>query len=161
MAHMPPGRYQGVTYFCSTAGCWVILDPVGRIAPKASSHLAEADTLALFDDARCRCVGIGRARGCVQLWQHRRSSQYTAMQRLLTSVWMQHAVGPDTCVVMGVSSSPPMHLCNLSSQKYCRSVCKRGMAIGDCHDDTHVHCCRVFDAAGAPTSSCARRLWAC
>jgi hypothetical protein len=52
---MPPGRYRGVTYFCPAAGCWVILDPVGRLSPKASSHLAEADTLALFDDARCRC----------------------------------------------------------------------------------------------------------
>ena len=55
LAHMPPGRYRGVTYFCPAAGCWVILDPVGRASPKASSHLAEADTLALFDDARCRC----------------------------------------------------------------------------------------------------------
>ena len=56
MDNMRPGRYRGVTYFCPAAGCWVILDPVGRLAPRRSSHLVEAETLALFDDARCRYV---------------------------------------------------------------------------------------------------------
>jgi hypothetical protein len=51
---MAPGRYRGVTYFCRDAGCWVILDTAGSLAPRTSSHLREAETLALFDDARCR-----------------------------------------------------------------------------------------------------------
>jgi hypothetical protein len=52
--HMPPGRYRGVTYFCRDDNCWVILDTAGSLAPRTSSHLREAETLALFDDARCR-----------------------------------------------------------------------------------------------------------
>lgn len=54
LTHMPPGRYRGVTYFCRDEGSWMILDTAGSLAPRTSSHLREAETLALFDDARCR-----------------------------------------------------------------------------------------------------------
>lgn len=54
LARAPPGRYRGVTYFCRSAGCWVILDAAGRLSPKGASHLRESETLAVFDDARCR-----------------------------------------------------------------------------------------------------------
>lgn len=56
-----PG-FSGVTYY-SAAGSASTLDNEGRDLPARASPVREADTLAIYDDARCRGADL-KARGC-------------------------------------------------------------------------------------------------
>jgi hypothetical protein len=47
-------RYQGACYYDAGAHGWAILTPNGRCLPRHTSPIAERDTFAIFDDARCR-----------------------------------------------------------------------------------------------------------
>lgn len=51
---MDPSRYQGVCFFDTDAKQWAICDTTGRCMPRHSSPVAERDTFAIFDEARCR-----------------------------------------------------------------------------------------------------------
>ncbi|KXZ49831.1 hypothetical protein GPECTOR_19g282 [Gonium pectorale] len=47
-------RFQGVCFFDEQLRAWAVLDRSGRLLRRGASPIAERDTFAIFDEARCR-----------------------------------------------------------------------------------------------------------